>query len=257
MTRIMVVDTETTSVNKPFCYNVGYVIADLEDNGNFQILEKKEFIVKQVWRNTMLFSTAYYADKKPIYTNKLRHKAEYNNICILRYDEIMEEAQKSIDNYNVKIAYAYNSQFDEKVFAFNCEWFRTENPFAEIPFFDIRAYFINAVKDSNDYKAFCEHFKLFTDSENYSTTAETAYKFITNDDTFVEAHTALNDSEIEMEILAKCANWGEKVFEYLPTAKCIERPIEKVFTIQYKGKDYHYKGLTAKWYKSRNKLIIK
>ena len=113
---IMVVDTETVSVDKKFCYNIGYTILEIIDSENYSVLEKRDFLVKQVWSNTMLFSTAYYANKKPIYTNMLRHKEDYNNISVLKYNEIMEVIQKDIDFYNIEFVYAYNSPFDEEVF---------------------------------------------------------------------------------------------------------------------------------------------
>ena len=246
---IMIFDTETTSLDKPFCYNVGYIIVDSD---TAEVIIKRDFVVEQVWHNPMLFTTAYYADKRELYVKSMRSR----KTTMDKFGYICQRMIRDIKNFEVSSAYAYNSSFDEKVFDFNCDWFKCNNPFDNIPIYDIRGYAHHFICD-DEFKNWCEEHNAFSDSGNYSTTAETAYKFITNDDTFVEEHTALNDSEIEMEILAKCANWGEKVFEYLPTAKCIARPIEKVFTIQYKGKDYHYKGLTAKWYKSRNKLIIK
>ena len=49
---IMVFDTETISVNKPYCYNIGYIIYDT-DGG--QVLCKRDFVVEQVWNNRPLF----------------------------------------------------------------------------------------------------------------------------------------------------------------------------------------------------------
>ena len=54
---ICVFDTETTSLEKPFCYNIGYLIADSESG---ETLIKREFVVEQVWRNTIAFASAYY-----------------------------------------------------------------------------------------------------------------------------------------------------------------------------------------------------
>ena len=42
---ILVFDTETAgSLNKPFCYNIGYVIANTDTK---EILLKKDFVVEQ------------------------------------------------------------------------------------------------------------------------------------------------------------------------------------------------------------------
>ena len=56
---IMVFDTETTNLEKPFCYNIGYVIMDTESR---EVRAKRDFVVEQVWHNPMLFTTAYYAN---------------------------------------------------------------------------------------------------------------------------------------------------------------------------------------------------
>ena len=57
----VVFDTETTSLNKPFTYNIGYII--LNEGGS--VLVKKDFVVEQIWHNLPLFSTAYYSEKRP------------------------------------------------------------------------------------------------------------------------------------------------------------------------------------------------
>ena len=250
---IIVFDTETTNINKPFCYNVGWVVAKMEDNGDYQILEEREYMVKQVWYNTMLFSTAYYADKKEIYHDRIRQ----HFIEVKRFDELINILSETIAFHNVEIAYAYNSPFDEKVFQFMTDWFHTPNPMAEIPVFDIRAYFMEMVANNDSFKMFCETHKLFTETGNYSTTAETAFRYISDYVGFEEEHTALADSQIELEILGWAASMGSFIFEELKAIKSIPRLVEKVFTIAYKDKEYKFKGLTAKWYKKNNKLIIK
>ena len=63
---IRVFDTETVSLNKPFCYNVGYVIYDV---ANDRKLARRDFVVEQVWHNPRLFETAYYANKRPLYVS--------------------------------------------------------------------------------------------------------------------------------------------------------------------------------------------
>ena len=42
---IVIFDTETTNLEKPFCYNIGYVIADTDSK---QVLLKRDFVVEQV-----------------------------------------------------------------------------------------------------------------------------------------------------------------------------------------------------------------
>ena len=53
--KICVFDTETTSLDKPFCYNIGYVIIDSE---SWATLCRRSYVVEQVWHNLPLFSSA-------------------------------------------------------------------------------------------------------------------------------------------------------------------------------------------------------
>ena len=173
---IVIFDTETISLEKPFCYNIGYVIENIDDIHRTRTLVKKDFVVEQIWHNLPLFSTAYYANKKPIYINRMRQRKTIMN----KFGYICQEMIKDFQKYDIHYAFAFNSPFDEKVFNFNCDWFKCNNPFDNIEIKDIRGfahYFI--VNDA--YKKFCEQDNLFTDSGNYSTTAETFYKYITDE----------------------------------------------------------------------------
>lgn len=192
--KICVFDTETTSLEKPFCYNIGYLIYDTE---KAITLLKREYVIEQIWHNLPLFSTAYYAEKRPIYVEQMKAK----KIKLIKFGYAMRQMRKDFKDYNVNIAFAYNSNFDDKVFNFNCDWFKVNNPFETIEIQDIRKYFIATFGTTEEYKGFCIENNLLTQGNNYSTTAETAYKYITNNLNFVEAHTALNDAEIELEIL--------------------------------------------------------
>ena len=121
--------------------------------------------------------------------------------------------------------------FDEKVFAFNCDWFKCINPFDEVPIFDIRGYVHNFLVD-DDYKTFCEKNNRFTDTGNYSTTAETVFQYVTGEVDFEEAHTALSDAEIETEILFNCVERGATLGRDYKAKRSIERPQEKTLHIR-------------------------
>ena len=61
------------------------------------------------------------------------------------------------------------------------------------------------------YRRFCEEHNLFTKNGRLSMTAENLYRFIINDPTFKEKHTALEDVLIEKEILAYCFKQHKKM----------------------------------------------
>ena len=136
--------------------------------------------------------------------------------------------------FEIKMAFAYNSAFDEKVFDFNCDWFKCINPFDNIEIKDIRGFAHYFLVDDN-YKAFCEENSLFTETGNYSTTAETMTRYLLDSNDFIEAHTALADSEIEMEILFASINKGADINENYKAFKTIPREQEKPFKVKYYG----------------------
>ena len=67
----MVLDTETIGLDKPFCYNIGYIVYDTERE---EMLAEEDYIVEQIWHNTELFHTAYYADKRNLYISNMKAK---------------------------------------------------------------------------------------------------------------------------------------------------------------------------------------
>lgn len=221
---ILIFDTETAgSFNKPFCYNIGYVIYDTDSR---QPLVKKDFVVEQVWHNDMLFTSAYYADKRPIYVKRMRAR----QTKMLKFGYICREMARDIENFNVSSAYAYNSAFDENVFNYNCDWYKCINPFDNVPIFDIRGNVHEFLIDEN-FKSFCELYSRFTESGNYSTTAETVFQYISGDTEFNEEHTALADSEIELEILLDTVRRGAKLETAYDVKMSIKREVEKELEI--------------------------
>lgn len=247
----VVFDTETISINKPFCYDIGYVIA----NERGEMLKKVNYLVAEIWNNAPLFETAYYAEKRPKYEELLKEKTIKKN----RFEKIIEYMQNDFDGYEIQYALAYNSKFDEKVFNFNCEWFHCINPFDNITIKDIRGYAHNFIC-KGDYISFCEKNNLFTEAGNYSTTAEAVYRYIMNDTDFIEAHTALNDAEIELAILMYCLDYNINCTldsEY-PTKISIPRKVEKELHITTpEHTDYYFKYNSIKISKDKTEITLK
>ena len=220
---ICVFDTETTSLDKPFCYNIGYVIIETEGWGE---LCRRSFVVEQVWHNLPLFSTAYYAEKRPLYVAAMRARTTVMD----KFGYICRQMSRDFNNFNVEIAFAYNSNFDERVFDFNCDWFKCNNPFDTVPIKDIRGFAHYFLVD-DVFKTFCEEHEYFTESGNYSTTAETMFRYINEDTSFVEDHTALEDSFIEAAILAACIENGADLNRNYAAFRSIERPQKKTLRV--------------------------
>lgn len=225
---ICVFDTETTNAKEnPFCYNVGFVIFDTEQQ---QILEKADFVIEQIWHNIPLFKTAYYADKRPIYVSRMRGKT----VKLEKWGYVCQYMRRCFKRFNVEYAFAYNSPFDARVFDFNCDYFKTLNPFDNIPIIDIMGYVHQKIAFTKDFQDFCEKHNLLTEAGNFSTTAETVTRFLRYDTDFQEEHTALADSEIELEILNYCCKIGCEYGKEYKRYNSIPRKILRTLTIDDK-----------------------
>lgn len=223
--KILVFDTETTSLDKPFVYNIGYVVYDTE-TGKIDLAE--DFVIEQVWHNLPLFQSAYYANKRPLYVSRMKAK----KVHMEKYGYVTQRICRIIKNYNIECAYAYNSSFDEKVFSYNCDWFKTINPFELIPVYDIRGLVHQSIAKTDFFKNFCEENGRFTETGNYSTTAETLFQYITGETNFEEEHTALSDSRIELDILIHCVDtYGMDYAREYKTLRSVERRSKKSLTI--------------------------
>lgn len=198
---VCIFDTETTSIEKPFVYNIGWVIYNTEER---KIVYKAEYVAEQIWHNLELFTTAYFADKRDWYIGQMKSR----KITMEKLGYITQTMCRVFKQFNVQGAYAYNSNFDEKVFAFNCDWFKIKNPFDNIPIYDIRGYVHKKIAFTERYQQWCKDNEAYTDSGNYSTTAENVYRYISSNSDFIESHTALDDSLIELQILQFCIDLG-------------------------------------------------
>lgn len=238
--RICVFDTETTSIEKPFCYNIGYVIYDTEEQ---KVLHQADYVAEQIWHNAELFTTAYYADKRAMYVSRMRGR----KCSMMKLGAITQQMIRDFKYFEVKGAYAFNSPFDERVFEFNCEWFKIVNPFDDIPIFDIRGYVHRYLAFTPEYQAFCDKHQQYTEKGNYSTTAETVYQFIKNNPNFEEEHTAMADSIIEAEILAHCvalgAKWQHEYKVYRSIPKMVQRTLQ-VKTVDNEVLRFPYNKIT-------------
>ena len=252
--RIAVIDTETTSIDKPFCYNIGYVIYDTE---TAETLCKEDFVAEQIWHNKELFTTAYYADKREGYISRMKGKT-----CRMeKLGYITQHIYRLFKEFEVCAVFAYNSPFDSRVFDFNCEWFKIINPLDNIPVFDIRGYVHQYIAFTPQFQQFCEDNEYFTEKGNYSTTAETIYRFLTGNNDFIEEHTALADSEIELQILLECIAKGAEWNKEYKVYSSVPRKVEKVLRVRATdGTDHLFPYHRITTYKEKNnetKIILK
>ena len=224
----MVFDTETTSINKPFTYDIGYTIFEDE---KYSIVKEQHFVVEQAWHNLPLFESAYYASKRPLYVSLMKAR----KATMDKFGYITQAMIRDIKTYDIKDAYAYNSDFDTQVFNFNCDWYKVANPFDTVAIHDIWGYASEYITNQPDYKLFCETNERFTDTGNYKGSAEVVYQFLTNNPEFIEEHMGLFDSEIEAAILYNCIQRGAQWAKEYKVNKILPRECRHPFTIKIDG----------------------
>lgn len=236
----IVLDTETTSLDKPFCYDCSWVVIDKNTGG---IVDFHNFVIEQVWHNLPLFESAYYKEKRQKYVEMMRkHDATMD-----KWGYVMRKLSNSIKQWGVEAVYAYNSEFDDKVIRYNCDWYHCINPLDTIPVYDIWGYASEFITNTPSYQKFCEDNERFTETGNYKGSAEVVYQFITNNPDFIEEHIGLFDSEIEAAILWECVNLGANWDTSYKVVKQLVRPIHHPFTVKVDGTEI-YSGQYVKKY---------
>lgn len=236
----LILDTETTDIQKPFCYDCSWVIMDTE---NGAIVDISCNVVEQIWHNLPLFESAYYKEKRPKYVEMMRrHEAKLD-----KFGYIMNRLTRDIRKYNITDIYAYNSDFDDKVIAFNCDWYKCNNPLESVAIHDIWGYASQYVTCANDYRDYCERYERFTDSGNYKGSAEVVYQYLQCNPDFIEEHMGLFDSQIESEILWTCIQLGAEWNHDYKVNKILPRIQLTPFTIKIDGNKL-YEGQYIKKY---------
>ena len=223
---------KTIAITKPLIYDLGWKIVDR----NGKVYNRMNFLITEIFSVPAVFDTAYYKAKRPIYLEKLR-KGE---ITLVNWETAMTAF---LDDLAVCEAIgAYNSMFDyKKAIPFtelyisklysadfhnwlewqskSCEWLANggevegQHEFEEqifrfrgktYPLFDLWGLSCQHILNCDEYKQMCIDNEWETASGKYfKTSAETAYRFLSGKTDFDEAHTAIDDCDIEAELFAE------------------------------------------------------
>lgn len=191
---IIVLDTETLGIKNRQVYEIGYVVATADG----KVLRERDYMIKQTYENISLFNTAYYANKRSIYEQKLADglaKSVY-------WGYAMKVLANDIARYGVSELYAYNSAFDISAIELTHKRLGAKTRPTADGIIDIMD-FIGSITDTNEYMEFCVANGYMTKANKPQTKAETLFRYITNNNDFIEDHMALEDSRIELDILMR------------------------------------------------------
>ena len=235
-------ERKNIAIAKPLIYDLGWKVIDAQG----RTYARKNYLISEIFSVPAIFDTAYYASKRCIYLEKL----EKGEIILTDWKTASAELVEDMDAC-VAVG-AYNSMFDyKKAIPFTDlyisklyspdfhDWLnyqnkklpwlamghRSENPNGfdetifrfrgkEYPLFDLWGLSCRHLLNCDEYKNMCLNNDWQTASGKYfKTSAETAFRFFSETLDFEEAHTAIDDAEIESILFAEICKRTKKKFE--------------------------------------------
>ena len=215
---VIVIDTETTNnIEQPLPYDFGWAIVDTETG---EIVRKYSYVCAEIFLDRELMEQAYFAEKIPMYWDDI----QTGNRQLKRLLNIRKEFQNCLKTYSIKQICAYNMGFDRRashndiryITASKYRWFF---PY-DVEFICIWHMACTSFLNTSEYVNFAITHGFVSEAGNIQTSAEIAYRFLTNNLDFVESHTGLEDVEIETAILMNCLKTGDENMKYHPYSAC-------------------------------------
>lgn len=202
------IDTETTNnIDDPIVYDIGFVVVD--EKG--KIYEKHSYVVADVFLDKELMQYAYFAEKIPQYWKDIKtNKRQLRKFITIKM--IIVDICKQ---YNIEVVVAHNAKFDYRSLNLTQRFltssrFRYFFPYG-IKIWDTLKMSKEIFGNKNDYHEFCKSNNYLTKNKQNRYTAEILYRYLTNNNDFIENHTGLEDVLIEKEIFTFCMNENPKI----------------------------------------------
>ena len=204
---LLFIDTETIGslyvAESVMPFEIGMKVFDLE---SMKVIKEKSYLVRKFFNNKYIMLSTFSATKYPSYFEKLENDKRYKTMSV---KDICQDLEKVINRYNIKIMVAHNGKFDQNAIARISEEFGTNNPMRKLDLLDTMEI-SKMITFSKEYTDFCIKNKerlnsmnesaFITNSGRVRTTAQAIYSYLTNNPEFEEAHTGLEDIDIEIEI---------------------------------------------------------
>jgi hypothetical protein len=217
-------DVETTrplgkgqKENFPRVYDLGYLIHDNQGN----ILQQRSFIILEGFERFLVEGfteyVAYYAKKVQTYYMPEMLKY-YMGLTTQKWQPVsMKEAHETflddLKKYNVSVIQAYNAGFDTRELNTAWQFLGNKDTFipADFEINDVWSMAVSVLACTPKYLKFCETYNFWTENKNPKSSAEAIFAFISQNPTFEEKHTGLEDCYIEMQIFLACLKKHKKM----------------------------------------------
>jgi len=195
--RIIMIDTETTNdIDCPIVYDVGYQIFSLAEG----ILCEKSFVNADVFLDSELMTSAYFAEKIPQYWEDIKASKR----TLRKWYNIKRELAQDCRAFGVKIACAHNAIFDNRALNTTQRYITTSKNRYFLPYgvewWDTLKMARKVLREDESYTTFCWENEYLTKNLRIRYTAEIIFKWLSENINFEESHTGLEDVEIERQI---------------------------------------------------------
>lgn len=198
----LILDTETAGNIEDHdslrVYDFAYQIVD----DSFRVVCTRHFLISEVFNDLELMSSAYYSKKLPLYFAMLASQEVEIVPFLTAYNQFLTDCK----DFKVKQIWAYNAAFDRD--ALNATLKALSNGFRSwfmpygIKIKCIWSLCSSTILNRPSYFKFALKNGFVSSKGNLATNAEVAYAYMTNDPTYKEEHTALEDVKIERELLS-------------------------------------------------------
>ena len=235
-------ERKNIAIAKPLIYDLGWKVIDAQG----RTYARKNYLISEIFSVPAIFDTAYYASKRCVYLEKLAkgeiiltdwktasaELVEDMDACVAvgAYNS-MFDYKKAIPFTDLYISKLYSPDFHDwlnyqnKKLPWLARGHKNENPNGfdetifrfrgkEYPLFDLWGLSCRHILNCDEYKNMCLDNDWQTASGKYfKTSAETAFRFFSETLDFEEAHTAIDDAEIESLLFAEICKRTKKKFE--------------------------------------------
>lgn len=208
----LVVDVETcNSLDDPIVYDLGFAVVE---RATGRIIESHSLIIHEVFFGMSdLMQSAYYANKMPTYYKGIA-SGEFR---VVRFFTAWKMIRDLIRKYRIRRVYAYNMAFDRLALNTTMRYITSSRFRWFFPFGTetccIWHMACRSILNSRNYRAFCDRHGFVSPKGNYRTSAETAFAYLSGIPHFSEAHTGLEDVEIEIAIMQAVLRRKRRLFE--------------------------------------------
>ena len=182
-------------------FDIGWTVA-ARNSG--KIIEKRSYLVKEIFTNMKLMRNAHYFDKYPDYLVRLGN----GDIEMKPWREILFQLQCDIEDYRINECYAYNIAFDINAIN-NTSKYVTGKAFPLWELYSLKTNCLwgmacETILQQKGFRKVAEKENWKSECGNILTNAETTYRYLSGIYDFQEAHTALEDAIIETFIMNRC-----------------------------------------------------